>query len=257
MERVGEGRSATVYSALDKVSGIVALKLGNPDPWDTGTFRNEAHALARMGHPSIVAIDWFGSHDGAPYIAMELVDGKTLRDSISCIRPSVAESLRIASALCSALDHAHSRGVVHRDVKPKNIMHLPEGGIRLFDFGFATIDGTGMTSKARMGHPLYMAPEQVRNNNVCDHRADIFAAGAVLCHLLSRRDSISHYIDMMRIAGARIRPESVIRGEKGCGRDALRVAAAAMAQDPGRRFQSAGAMREALEGILCGMQGSS
>jgi|WetSurMetagenome_2_1015567.scaffolds.fasta_scaffold134841_2 eukaryotic-like serine/threonine-protein kinase len=250
LERMGEGRSATVYSALDKISGIVALKLGTPNQWDIDTFRNEARALARMGHPSIVAIDWSSSHEDAPYIAMELVEGKTLRDSILSIRPTFAESLRITSALCAALDHAHSRGVVHRDVKPKNIMHCQDGGIKLFDFGFATIDGLGMTSTARMGNPLFMAPEQVQNNNMCDHRADIYAAGAVLHNLLGRGTSVSHFVDMIRLAGAHIRPDMVASGYEGREREARKIVAAAMAQDPCRRFQSAGAMREAIEAVL-------
>ncbi len=257
LDRIGEGRSATVYYALDRLGGPVALKLGNPCPWDIEAFGIEAKALSRMDHPAIARIVCFGAHDGAPYIALERMEGETLRDAMERIRPPVCGALRIASALSGALAHAHSRGVVHRDIKPKNIMLLPDGGIRVFDFGFATVDGRGFKSTASMGHPFYMAPEQMEGEGKCDGRADIYAAGAVLYHLICRMRSVSHYLDMLKIAGARIGPSLLVHGGEGLEKDARRIVARAMAFRPEKRFQTAGEMLDAIGCALANSEGGT
>ncbi len=250
VDRLGEGRSATVYSALDSAGPPVALKLGNPCPYDGEAFSFEARALSRLEQRGIVRLIRSGIHEGAPYIAMERMMGDTLRSHLMAHRPGLVESLAIVHSLCEALAHAHSRGIVHRDVKPKNIMRLIDGRIKIFDFGFAMVDGKGLRPSALMGNPLYMAPEQTIGEGECDLRADIYAAGIIMYQLVSMRKSISHYIDMLKITGARLGPSLLVRGKEGPEKDARRIISKALAFPPERRFQSADEMRDAVADVL-------
>src|SRR6185503_8772960 len=193
LDRLGAGAMGTVYKARDPVlDRLVALKTISPrllsDPEAAQRFQREARSAARLQHPNIVTIFELGEVGGAPYIAMELLEGVDLAEAMTGPQPlSIDQKLRVAADLCSGLDYAHKRGVVHRDVKPANVRLLPTGTVKIVDFGIAHVADSSMTqSGIVLGTPSYIAPEVLVGGRV-DHRADMWAVGVVLYELLSGR----------------------------------------------------------------------
>ena len=192
---LGTGGMGEVYRARDtRLGRDVALKVLPPElaahPSSLARFEQEARHVAALNHPNIVAVFDVGTQEGVAYIVSELVDGATLRGASLPVR-KVAE---IGAQVADALAAAHGAGVVHRDVKPDNVMVTRQGLVKVLDFGVATVSGPvtpdGMTvAKTEIGSVVgtvgYMAPEQVRGI-IVDHRADIFAVGALLYELLAR-----------------------------------------------------------------------
>jgi serine/threonine-protein kinase len=186
---LGSGAMGTVYRAHDPViDRMVAIKVVRTDALDTDArdefidrFRREVQAAGRCAHASIVGVYDFSDDAACPFIVMEMVDGKTLQ---SLMRdPATREQLPIVPLLGQVLDglaFAHRLGVVHRDMKPANILVTPQGQAKIADFGIARMSGSSITQIGSMlGTPSYMSPEQVSDDRV-DHRADIFAVGAIL-----------------------------------------------------------------------------
>jgi len=149
-------------------------------------FVREAKAVARLRHPNIVTIFEFGTHDGVPFIVMEYIPGQNLSEFIRRNRHEpVALRLRPIDGACAGLALAHRAHIVHRDVKPANLMVDVDGTLKILDFGIARIAGAGLTSNGNiMGTINYMSPEQMSGTPV-DHRTDIFSMGAVLYELVS------------------------------------------------------------------------
>src|SRR5437899_5985304 len=149
-------------------------------------FKNEALASGRLNHPAIVGIYEYGENKQLAYIAMEYVQGRGLRDFLARQeRFGLQEVMTIMSRLLDALDYAHEHGVVHRDIKPQNIIMTPDGRLKLADFGIARIDRSSLTQVgAIMGTPAYMSPDQYAGQQV-DRRSDIFSCGVVLYELLT------------------------------------------------------------------------
>jgi serine/threonine-protein kinase len=190
--RIGRGGMGTVYRAVDDGGRAVALKLLAPalaqSPETAARFAREIAALARLEHPAIVRVLAHGTDGGAPWFAMELVDGQDLRARFAAGPLAPREAAAIFGRLFAALDHAHQRGVVHRDLKPANVL-LAADGARLADFGIARIDAEALTgadaltrlteTAAVIGTLPYMSPEQRRGGAV-DRRADLFSAGVML-----------------------------------------------------------------------------
>ena len=200
-DRIGQGAMGQVLEAFDhRLRRLVALKLmafpaGSDAAELRARFRLEAQAAARLRHPGIVAVHDEGEGRDFAWIAMELVIGETLRNALDRGPPGVAEALRLTGELLAALGHAHDRGIVHRDVKPANIlleagMQAGLGEVRLADFGVALARGAlgaGIDVPGEMlGTPSTMSPEQVRGE-ATDHRADIWATGVVLYEMLTGR----------------------------------------------------------------------
>jgi serine/threonine protein kinase/WD40 repeat protein len=188
---LGTGGMGTVYRARDPIlDRLVALKtvqahlLASAD--SRQRFQREARAAARLQHPNIVTIYELGEAEGALYIAMELLPGMDLAEAMAPPgRLSLDVKLRAMVQVCRGLDFAHKRGVIHRDVKPANIRLLPDGTVKLVDFGIArmgesTVTQTGMV----VGTPSYLAPEVLSTDRI-DHRADIWSVGVVLHELLT------------------------------------------------------------------------
>jgi len=192
LTEIGRGGFGHVYRGLDPTVGrSVAIKTLASDG-DAGMltrFRNEATASGRLRHPNIVTIYDFGEQDGVPYIVMELLEGQDLQQVISGPTPvSALNKVQIMTQIAAGLQHAHAHGVIHRDVKPANVMVLPDGSVKIMDFGIALITQateSRLTPRGAMiGTFRYMAPEQFRNAQT-DARSDIFAYGLIFYELLS------------------------------------------------------------------------
>ncbi|MBK7642843.1 MAG: protein kinase [Planctomycetes bacterium] len=190
-DRLGEGPLSEVYRAMDQQLGrTVALKIlrGNAeiDPAADTRFLREAQHTSQLVHPNIATIYEYGKHEGTSFIAMEYLQGRTLDKVIKDQPLSYDEGLRIAIEVARALELVHQNGLIHRDLKPGNVMVLEDGTVKLLDFGIArardeaTITQNGML----VGTVLYMSPEQVRGDEL-DLRSDVFAFGAVLYHALT------------------------------------------------------------------------
>ena len=191
VERVGRGGMGVLYRGHDPdLERDVAIKVmsadlsGNADA--QVRFSREAKAAARLQHRNIVTVYEFGDADGSPYIAMEFLNGQSLASRMRSDPPLSPDTiLDIVVQLCTGLHHAHSAGVVHRDVKPANVWIQPDGTVKLLDFGIARLASSSTTKgKDSHGSVSYMAPERFGSGPV-DARADIFAVGVVLYELLA------------------------------------------------------------------------
>jgi serine/threonine-protein kinase len=193
LDELGRGAMGVVYRAEDPALGRpVAIKTITL----TGTEEDRAHFEARflqearaaggIGHPSIITIYDVGREGDVAFMAMELLDGRELRDLIRGGSLSPSEAVEIAARVAEALAFAHERGIVHRDVKPGNIMVLADGRVKIMDFGIARLRDPAVKTATGMllGSPRYMSPEQV-SGKPFDHRADIFSLGVVLYEMLT------------------------------------------------------------------------
>jgi serine/threonine-protein kinase len=190
--QVGSGGMSTVYRAFDStLERRVAIKLmhrdiaGDSDQLER--FRREARAVAQLSHPHIVGVIDAGEEDGRPYIVFEYVEGETLKDRIRRLgRLPVDEAIAYAIEIARALSAAHGRGIVHRDVKPQNVLVDEEGSAKVTDFGIArSIDDTGLTADGRvLGTTDYVSPEQALGHDV-NGQSDIYSLGIVLYEMLT------------------------------------------------------------------------
>jgi serine/threonine-protein kinase len=191
--RLARGGMASVYLATDnRLDRRVAVKIMHPgladDPEFVARFNREARAAAALNHPDIVAVYDQGTDDGHPFLVMEYVPGATLRQVLrERGRLSPAEALAVMDHVLAALGAAHVAGLVHRDVKPENVLVTPDGRVKVADFGLArAAAGTSMTATTGplIGTAAYLAPEQVRDGS-SDARSDVYAAGVMLFELLT------------------------------------------------------------------------
>src|SRR5919204_3759053 len=191
---LGRGGMAQVYEGRDSVLGrTVAIKVLAAqyagDQAFVARFRREARAAAALNHPSVVSVFDTGSEDSVHYIVMERVDGRTLADVLAEEGPlPPRRAAEIAAAAAEALAFAHEAGLVHRDVKPGNIMITRDGSVKVMDFGIArAVSADSLTqTTAVFGTASYFSPEQARGERV-DHRSDIYSLGVVLYEMLSGR----------------------------------------------------------------------
>ena len=197
LSKLGAGAMATVFKArqlsLDREVAIKVLpKRFSENPEYVERFYKEGKAAAKLNHPNIVQAIDVGEANGYHYFVMEYVRGDTLWDALQDgKRLSEAEGLRIILQIARALAHAHERGLIHRDVKPKNIMLTPEGVAKLADMGLARMAADEQTAQAEAGKafgtPYYISPEQIRGEVDIDFRADIYGLGATLYHAVTGR----------------------------------------------------------------------
>ena len=194
VEVIGKGAMGIVYKGYDPdLERHVALKTVRKELVDENLaeqiiarFKNEALASGRLNHPAIVGIYDYGENKQLAYIAMEYVQGRGLRDFLARQeRFGLQDVMSIMSRLLDALHYAHEHGVVHRDIKPQNIIMTPDGRLKVADFGIARIDRSNLTQVGSiMGTPAYMSPEQYAGQQV-DRRSDVFSCGVVLYELLT------------------------------------------------------------------------
>lgn len=195
LHAIGRGGMGAVYKALQRdLDRFVAVKVLRPDlagePVLADRFVREARNLAKLDHPHIVKIHDFGRSDDLVWLVMEHVDGSTVRELIDARLLSIDDALEVFPGICEALQFAHENGVVHRDVKPGNILLDRDGRAKVADFGLSKMmRGTEephlTRSEQAMGTPNYMAPEQLRQTRDVDHRADIFSLGVLLFEMLT------------------------------------------------------------------------
>src|SRR5215471_3909128 len=195
LERIGAGAYAAVYRGRHELMDVDrAVKVLRPraldGPGGRDQLLHEARVAARLRHPNVVAVHDCGiAADGTPYIVMELVAGRSLAQRLRAGGPSVAETLRVGRLVAAALDHAHGLGIVHRDVKPANVLLGDDGAVQLTDFGIAQAGrdrGGPGAPWAGLGTPAYMAPEQ-RLGERATARTDVYALAVVLAELLTGR----------------------------------------------------------------------
>lgn len=214
-------------------------------------FFREARAAGNLSHPGIVTIFDFGEDNGRYFIAMEYLEGETLKSRIARTGPLPSEeAVRILSALCDAVEYAHARQIVHRDIKPDNIHLLPDGTVKITDFGIARMLGEQTITVAGQvfGTPSYMAPEQIRGAMV-DARTDIFSLGLVLFEMLSGRKAF--WGEALETVVYRIMSEPVppLHEQPAAINAVIQMA---VQKDPGQRFVSAAQMKAALTGGVGG-----
>lgn len=258
---LGRGATGTVYRAVDPlIERTVAVKTLNPNlPEDVLTdvrdrFLREAKSAGRLSHPNLITIYDVGVEGGVAFIAMELLEGKSLQQVLRAQgRLDVATAADVAAQIAEGLDHAHRHAIVHRDVKPGNVMISPAGHAKLTDFGVAYVPSSSMTQTGTaVGSPKYMSPEQVLGQPA-DPRSDIFSLGVVLYEMLVRTTPFERageqvMFELMR----RITMEpyrKVTELDSGIPEQFDRILARALAKRPGDRYQRAGEMAEDLRGL--------
>jgi beta-lactam-binding protein with PASTA domain len=265
-EVLGHGGMAEVHSGRDvRLGRDVAIKVLRADlardPSFQSRFRREAQSAASLNHPAIVAVYDTGedSRDGvvSPYIVLEHVEGRTLRQVLETEgRLLPQRALEITAQVCAALDQAHRAGIVHRDVKPANVMLTPAGEVKVMDFGIArAVTGTAATmtqTAAVIGTAHYLSPEQARGEHV-DARSDIYSTGCLLYELLTGAPPFSGD-SPVAVAYQHVREDPVppSRVEPDVPAPVDAIVLKAMAKNPANRYQSAAELRADIERALAG-----
>ncbi|KAB2931232.1 MAG: serine/threonine protein kinase [Candidatus Contendobacter sp.] len=257
---LGRGAMGMVYlghdAAIDRPVAIKTihrrLLQGEEGAEWLARFRREVRAAGRCLHPNIVTVFEYGEEENAPYIVMEYVQGRELRDYLKERKPlPLANAVAVIVQVLQALGHAHASGVVHRDIKPGNIILLADGQVKVTDFGIARLEtGIGLTQDGMtVGTPGYMAPEQFRGEEA-DRRADLYAAAVVLFEMLTGArpfDGRGASELMYQVLNQPPRRATTLNPRLPLELDA--VLERALAKAPNDRFQDAGAFIAALEGL--------
>jgi serine/threonine protein kinase/formylglycine-generating enzyme required for sulfatase activity len=247
LELLGQGGMGTVYKALQpELERFVALKILSPelsrDSAFAERFTREARALAKLNHPNIVALYDFGKAGDFYYFLMEYVDGvnlQQLEQAQKRLQPE--EAFALIPKICEALQYAHEEGVVHRDIKPGNILISKKGRVKIADFGLARIAGResrgGRLTGSRdvMGTMHYMAPEQLENPQSVDHRADIYSVGVVFYEMLTGELPIGRFASPSQKVQVDVRLDEIV----------LR----ALEKEPDRRYQHASEVKTDVETV--------
>ena len=193
LERIGTGGMAIVYKAkCHRLNRLVAIKILKSDLAQNEEFRRrfnaESQAVAQLSHPNIVSVYDVSRGGDMEYIVMELIDGITLKQYMEKRgQLNWRESLHFITQIMRGLSHAHSRGIIHRDIKPQNIMVLRDGSVKVADFGIACLADSAQTlTQEALGSVHYISPEQARGDRI-DARSDIYSAGVVLYEMLTGR----------------------------------------------------------------------
>ena len=264
LERISQGAMGVVYRGvrtnLDRQVAIKVMHVALPEAMKVRErFEREAQVMARLDHPHCVSIIDFGLHQNKPFVVMELVRGQSLFDMLrEQERLEIPRAVEVMRQILSGLAHAHEQGIIHRDIKPGNIMVTPKAPlglhVRLLDFGLARIaeGSSSISNGVAVGTPSYMAPEQCRGEPV-DATVDIYACGVVLFEMLTgvkpltSNDPITTVKMQMEQAPPRL--ADVLPGDYGALED---IVARALAKQPAQRFPSAIAMSEALDAAMGG-----
>jgi serine/threonine protein kinase len=261
---LGAGGMGEVYRARDVVlKREEAIKVlpdyFSQDPDRLRRFEQEAQAAAALNHPNILAIHQFGTFEGAPYLVSELLDGATLRQLMERGPISVRKTIEYAIQIAHGLAAAHERNIVHRDLKPENLFVVKDGRVKILDFGLAKLiqsqfagdsDETTITYETEPGKVMgtvgYMSPEQIRGTAV-DHRADIFAFGAILYEMLTGKRAFQRRTPAESMAAIlNDEPPALSQSAQDITPGLQRVIHRCLEKSPEQRFQSAADLAFAL-----------
>jgi eukaryotic-like serine/threonine-protein kinase len=247
-EPLGGGGMGVVYSAEDtRLGRTVALKFLPPalslDPEAKQRFLQEARAASALEHPNVCTIHEVGeTADGRLYLAMPRYDGETLRQRIARGPLPVAEAADIAEQIARGLGKAHRQGIVHRDVKPANLMVTADGVAKILDFGIATLTGSAATPDTHAGTPSYMSPEQARGEEV-DARTDLWSLGVVLYEMLAgRRPFRGEHPQAVRYAHAHEEPPPLAEVRPEAPAELARIVSRLLAKEREERYPDAAAV---------------
>ncbi|MFY9188652.1 MAG: Stk1 family PASTA domain-containing Ser/Thr kinase [bacterium] len=254
MEKIGEGGMAVVYKArctfLDRWVAIKILRdqyANNPEFVDR--FQREARAAARLAHPNIVSIYDVGEDQGRHFIVMEYVQGENLKDYLSRRGPLTPQTVaEMGQQVAAALAHAHCRGIIHRDIKPHNLLVSPEGQVKVTDFGIARAAAASSLTETGvvLGSVHYFSPEQAQGGAV-DARSDIYALGVVLYELLTGEPPFTGDSPIaIALSHLDSEPPAVAELCPHVPEDLEQAIMKAMAKDPAHRYQTAGELNRAL-----------
>ena len=249
LEAIGFGGMAVVYKArCHRLNRLVAIKILKDELSKDEEFRNRFHgesqAVAMLSHPNIMSVYDVSTHDEADYIVMELIDGITLKQYMEKKGTlNWKETLHFAMQIAKALEHAHSRGIVHRDIKPHNVMVLKNGSVKVTDFGIARLMSQSNTlTREALGSVHYISPEQAKGGRV-DNRSDIYSLGVVMYEMMTGRapfDGDSPVaVAIQHINGGAAMPSTLNPAIPG---GLEQIIMKAMATDPGQRYNSATAL---------------
>ena len=254
LERIGTGGMAIVYKAkCHRLNRLVAIKILKSDLAQNEEFRRrfnaESQAVAQLSHPNIVSVYDVSRGGDMEYIVMELIDGITLKQYMEKRgQLNWRESLHFITQIMRGLSHAHSRGIIHRDIKPQNIMVLRDGSVKVADFGIACLANQGQTlTQEALGSVHYISPEQARGDRI-DARSDIYSAGVVLYEMLTGRlpfegDSAVS-VAIQHLSSVPLAPRDI---DPSIPEPLELICMKAMNSDPNKRYASADAMIEDLE----------
>ena len=254
---LGKGGMGIVLEAIDEsLDMTVAMKLMDPmlsqDKNFKRRFQAEAKALARLNSSNIVRVLALRESEYGLYIVMEYVNGNTVADRIVNLgKLSWKETSPVLCQLLEAIDHAHNNGVIHLDIKPRNIMIDEEDIVKVTDFGLAKLQQAHQSTTATFnaGTITYMSPEQIRGREKVDERSDIYSIGVTLYEMLSGRtpyDKTSAFYDLQKTI-LKGRPPSLSDFEPELPEDLVRIVMKAIHKNPGRRYQTAAEMLDAIQ----------
>ena len=256
LEKLGEGGMGVVYEAEDtKLRRTVALKFLPPgltrDPQARARFVQEAQAAAALDHPNICSVFEIGEAEGATYIVMPCIKGRSLKQRIAAGPLSLEEALDIAGHVAEGLKEAHERGILHRDIKPANIMLTEKGRAMIMDFGLAKLTGSADMTRtlAVMGTVAYMSPEQARGEAV-DQRTDIWSFGATLYEILTGEMPFGRKSDQALVYSIlHETPEALTRLRSEIPLQLERIVQKALEKDKSRRYQNMAEILDDLKAV--------